>query len=368
MPGKQNKPVQFVACLVVAITMGGANADDSAARAGFDELIREQMTAHRLPSLSVAVAKSGTVSHADAHGFADIENSVPASTRTVYRIGSVSKTFTAVLALQLSEEGRLDLESSVRQYCPAYPEKSDLVTSRQLLGHLGGIRHYDYSRFQEDFMNTKSYESTEQALAKFASDPLAAKPGTKYLYSSWGFVLLGCVLEGAGGMSYAELAAERLLEPAGMSQTRLDDPHAMIPFRATGYSSEDDGSWSNAAYFDASDRYAAGGFLSTPSDLVNFGLALLEHNLLDDRSLAGMWAPQVTSSGEKTQAGLGWVLLQDGSEVAQGGTSVGGTAFLYLRPEEKTVVAFASNLSLWTDGRLEFARALADRAATGDSQ
>ncbi len=170
---------------------------------------------------------------------------------------------------------------------------------------------------------------------------------------------MGCALEGAGGSSYEHLLRRLVLDPLGLELTRLDRPAEIVPHRARGYSSADDGRWQNAVHFDASDRYPAGGLLGTPTELVVFASALLEGRVLERPSLELMFSPQKTLAGEKTGAGLGWSLSEDRAEAFHGGTSVGATSYLYLMLEKKLAVALTTNLSLWTGPRQELARSLA---------
>ena len=178
-----------------------------------------------------------------------------ATPQTVYPLGSITKTVTAAAALRLAELGDLDLDAPIQESCPAFPEKGHPITARQLLAHVAGIRHYDYRRFDEDLLNKKSYATLEDAMGKFSEDPLVAEPGSQYHYSSWGYVVLVCAIEGASDLSYAEAIQRDVLKPAGMESTRLDEVQDIIPRRARGYSLLDDGSWGNSGCFDASDRY-----------------------------------------------------------------------------------------------------------------
>lgn len=354
--------------LLGAVTLSGvvplARADAAEASAdAYRELANAAMSESRLPSLSVAVAVDGKTVHSEAYGLADVENAVPATPHTVYRIGSISKTLTAVTTLRLAARGALDLDAPVTSYCTAFPAKEHPITARRLLGHLGGIRHYDYSRLREEFLGTTRYPSLAEALGVFADDPLVAEPGTLYRYSSFGYVLLGCALEGVTGLTYGEVVRREVLEPAGMARTRLDVPEVLVPGRAHGYGTDEDGSWSNASFVDLSDKYPAGGWLSTPEDLLRFGNALLAETLLPAEWRSRMWETQHTAGGEPTAYGLGWNLGEDGCAVYHGGSSVGGTAYLYLEPATETIVAFATNLELWGEPRHELAVRLATLAA-----
>lgn len=325
-----------------------------------DALMQSVLVEDSLPSLSVAIARDGRLVHAGAIGRADLELDAPATTHTRYPIGSVSKALTAVVTLQLAQAGTLSLDDDVRRHCPAFPDKGATITIGQLLAHTGGIRHYDYRRFDEDFLNKRRFASSEAALAKFAADSLRHPPGSRYLYSSWGYVLLGCALEQASGKPYGELLRELVAEPAGMEATRLDEVSAIIPHRASSYFRPESGGLTNAGLFDPSDRYPAGGVLSTPSDLVAFGVALLEGKLLSDAMLGVMWREASLASGVGTGHALGWDVDSTGHEIWVGGTSVGSTTFLYLNRRTGTVVAFATNMAFWQRDRLALARMLAE--------
>ena len=191
-------------------------------------------------------------------------------------------------------------------------------------------------------------------------DPLAAEPGAKQIYSSFGYGLLGCALEGASGASFGDYVETNIFKVAGMLQTRLDVPEVIVPYRARYYSKAEDGAWNHSPFVDLNDRFPAAGLLSTPSDLVAFGQALLDGRLLKKETLAAMSKRQTTRAGEDVSYGLGWRLSDPSGELFHGGTSVGGSAYLYLRVNTGTVVAFATNVDRWTEPRHEFARALAD--------
>lgn len=325
-------------------------------------IVASRMAQDRLPSLSVAIGRKGTVVYAAAFGLADLENSVAASTRTVYRIGSVSKTITATAVMQLVEKDRLALDASVQEYCPSFPGKGATTTPRLLLAHLGGIRDYNYRRFTEEFLSSKRYASVGEALAVFRDDPLAAEPGAKHIYSSFGYCLLGCAVEGASGVPFGDYVETSIFKVAAMKQTRLDVPEMIVPYRARYYSAAEDGAWKHSPFVDLSDRFPAGGLLSTPSDLVAFGSALLDGRLLKKETLAAMSARQKTRSGESLPYSLGWRLSELPGELFHGGTSVGGSAYLYIRVNTGTVVAFATNVDRWTEPRHDLARVLADWA------
>lgn len=323
-----------------------------------DRLLRETMRAHDLPSISVAISMDGELVYERALGYSDIASEHPATSQTVYAQGSTTKSLTAVAALMLSEQGRLDLDAPVQKYCPAFPEKPQPISVRQLLAHTAGIRHYDYRRFADDYLNSIRYPNVAASLAKFSGDPLVAPPGERYHYSSWGYVVVACAIEGAGGADFPRFVKEEILAPAGMANSRMDEPGRMLKSRASGYSLQDDGSFKLTGVQDPSDRHGASGLLSTPEDMVKFADALMAGRFLETATINEMWSSQPLSGGGDSGHGLGWELLSSG-EVGKGGTAYDATSFLYVLPSERLAVAVATNRVLWTTGREELARDLA---------
>src|SRR4051812_24334150 len=161
-------------------------AADATARV--DAAVSEFQSKHLAPAITVAVAVDGKIVYSKAVGMADLENNVKATPETLIRTGSIAKPISAAAALTLVDAGKLDLDAPVQKYCPAFPQKQWTITTRQVLGHLSGIRHYR----GDDFASTKHYASMTDSLAMFANDPLLFEPGTKYQYSTYGYTLLGC--------------------------------------------------------------------------------------------------------------------------------------------------------------------------------
>ncbi|MFG0256772.1 MAG: serine hydrolase domain-containing protein [Phycisphaerales bacterium JB043] len=324
-----------------------------------DALVKSVLDEDDLPSISVAVARDGEIVYARAFGASNLEGERLVTSDTQYAIGSISKSITAIIALQLEQGGMLDLDTPIREYCSDLPESMDGITSRQLLAHTGGIRHYDYRRFQEDFMNTHRFESLEEALGKFVGDPLIGEPGSQHEYTSWGYVLLGRILECASGVSYDELLEARLVRPLHLEATGLDIAGEENEALASGYYTDQSGAITPSPYFDSSDRYPAGGLRSTPTELVTIGNALLGDDLMSSDSRDVMWTESRLKSGESIPYGLGWRINSDDNTASHGGTSAGTTTFLYVEPDTGIVIAFATNLSRWGRDRYALARELA---------
>jgi serine beta-lactamase-like protein LACTB len=326
-------------------------------------LIQAEMTAGKIPGLSVAVFDKDDVRYAKGFGEADAENSVAAKAQTVYRLGSLTKTLTATAVMQLGETGKLDLDAPVQKYCAAFPEKPWPVSSRQLLAHLGGVRDYNNQKFLEEYFSTHHYNSVTESLDIFKNDPLLQEPGTKYSYSTYGYNLLGCVVEGAAGMSYADYLRENILKPASMNHTRVDDISQIIPNRARGYGLGRNGVLQNTGLADTSNKIPAGGLVSTVEDISRFAIALRSGKLLKPETLEQMWTLQKTREGKPVPYGLGWRIAErnGAKEVFHGGAAAGSSTFLYLLPERNVGVVLMANLELLSSKqRDDLARRISD--------
>jgi serine beta-lactamase-like protein LACTB, mitochondrial len=310
-------------------------------------LVTSYISDHHVPGLSIAVIDRGGVILTQGYGLADIENSVPASADTVYRIASISKSITATAAMKLVETGKLDLDTPIQKYCPDFPQKPWPITTRELLSHQSGIR--DYRNLQET-INTRHYTSIKEALTQFANDPLEFEPGTKMQYTSYGYIVLGCVMEGAAGVSYDRYMREAVFGPAQMPATRLDDVFAIIPHRARGYRVSSGGELQNAIFVDVSNKPPGSGINASAGDMGNFVAALYSGRLVAKPTLDKMLTSSTTQDGKPTIYGLGFFL--DGpiskyhglQEAGHGGDQQGVSSVLYLLPERRFGVVILSNL------------------------
>lgn len=306
-----------------------------------ERVVAATMTASGAPGIAVAVARGDRVLLARGFGFADLENSVPVTAATVFRLASISKPIAAVLALQLHEQGRLALDADVRTLVPEFPAKAWPVTTRQLLGHLGGVRHYRRGEAE----SVVPLATQRAGLFRFADDPLLHEPGTRYLYSTYGYCLAGAAIEAAAGAPFAELVRERIARPCGAPTLQADDTRRLIRGRAQGYERVD-GELRNSEPMDSSYKLAGGGLCASAEDLTRFGMGLLGGRLLGADAFAQMCAVQRTRGGEATGYGLGIrVGERDGRRVLwhTGAQARVATAML-LRPDDATVVVALCNL------------------------
>jgi serine beta-lactamase-like protein LACTB, mitochondrial len=313
-----------------------------------------------IPGASVAIASGGTLRFAAGYGQADVENGVPAKAVTVYRLASVSKPITAAAVLKLAEEGKLDLDAPIQRYVPSFPEKPFPVTARQLLGHLGGIRHYR----DDEPTNTKPLSSVESGLSFFKDDALVVEPGTKYSYSTYGYNLLGAAVEGASGKPYLDYLREAVFARAGMSSIRADEVRSLIPNRAQGYVRTKGGDLWNSGLADVSYKVPGGGLIATASDVARFAAALGGGALLNRESLVAMLTSQREKGGRPTGYGLGLELGASGKrrEAWHTGGQERVSTVVFLVPDEGLGVAVLTNLEGLGRELVALARRLAEIA------
>ncbi len=307
----------------------------------FEKFVKYQMTLDKAPGLSVGLIK-GNFTWAKGFGFSDLENSVPAKPESSYRLASITKTITAIAVLQLVEEGKIDLDSEVQAYVPNFPKKKWPVTIRLILGHLGGISHYINYAVEGSI---KVHKNTKEALAIFQDFDLVAEPGTKYNYSSYGYNLLGAVVEGASGQSYGQYIKKHIFEPLDMKDSRLDNPAALIPSRVKGYRLMD-GNIRNSEYIDVSSRFAAGGTRSTVVDLLKYARGIMDRKLLKKQTWKQMFTSMATRDGLFTGYGMGWRVQPWRGHflVSHGGSQPETRTHLLIFPTEEFAIAIASNL------------------------
>ncbi len=271
---------------------------------------------------------------------ADVENEVPATPKTSYRLASISKMLTAVAVMQLVEQGKLDLEAPIQKYVD-FPEKQAPITCELLLKHQSGIRHYK----GDEVRSNVSYAGVTDAFRVFKDDPLLFAPGEKMSYTTYGFNVLGGAIEGASGQNYVAYVNEHIFQPAGMKTIRPDSPYKIIPHRAAGYRLSGP-ALVNDIHVDVSNKIPGGGWCSTPGDLTRFAIALCQDRLVSSETRERMWTPRKTSPGVQTPAGYGcFIRTIDGDRrIHHGGGQPKVSTFLTFSPDQKTAVAVMCNL------------------------
>ena len=365
-----------VTCLLLA-----SSANAQTLQEDIEAVLLAELKTSGVPSLQVAVGKHGKMLFEGAVGLADVENSVPATSESRYRSASISKWFTATAALHLAERDRLQLDAPVQEYCPQFPTKPWPITTQQLLTHTSGIRHYaDYEselsratnveerndierrRSRDALGKLTRYTDIVATLDNFKDDPLVFEPGTDWLYSSFGYRLLGCVVEGASGRSYRSYLEEELFTPAGMANTIPDDAWEIVPNRAGGYRLDRGEPLRRADLRDVSENLPAGGHLTTSTDLIAFAHAYNAHILVAAESVSLMtgkfsgmavqaenytsWRHAVPSR-EKYAYGIMSFPNETTLWIGHTGRQAGSSSILVLVPDEDLAIAVLTNVKGW---------------------
>jgi len=307
-------------------------------------LVRMDQRERGYPGIAIAVSVDGETVWSEGFGYADLEHRVPMWPSVKFRVGSVSKSMTAAAVATLVEAGRLDLDVPIQRYVPSFPEKPQPITTRQLGGHLAGIRTYEGD---ENFIRDP-YQSVVDALDIFRDDPLLHPPGSAFSYTSYGFNLISAVVEGASGQPFLDYMADAVFRPLGMRETVADWVTPIVAGRASYYVRNDAGQVVNAPFVNNSYKWAGGGFLSTTEDVLRFANAHLRDDYLSKASRKMLLTEQRTDAGEGVGYGFGWFIQQDDAGrrlLSHAGGSVGGTSLMIMQPETRVVVAGLINLT-----------------------
>ncbi|MDC0714832.1 serine hydrolase [Stigmatella sp. ncwal1] len=327
--------------------------------------IREHLKGRLLAGLSVGVAQ-GDFAWTTGYGLRDIAQRRPATPRTTYRTASISKSFTAMAVLQLVEEGKVSLDDDIRRWVPEFPAKPWIVTVRQLLGHLGGVSHYrDPAR--ENHITKRM--GTSEALALFKDWPLVLEPGTEFVYTSYGFNLLGALIENASGMPYGKYLQEKVFAPAGMVNTALDDFRTRDIHHAVGYRRVN-GTLLRSSKLDVSSRFAGGGARSSVVDLLAFGRAVMASTLVRPETTRLMQVSMETRDGRMTDYGMGWATypVRGHYVVAHAGGQPETSTFLLLIPAERLAIALSANVEDQAELLKDLASTIAEQLLEGGSR
>lgn len=290
----------------------------------------------RIPGAAVAVAVGDRTVWQATFGVTDLDSRAAVRDETRFRAGSVTKMLTVAALLRLADQQRLRLDDPVRRSLPDFPHGE--ITLRQLAGHLGGVRHYRIT----DFLNRDRFPNATVSLKRFASDPLLAPPGQQYSYSSYGYNVLGAVIEQVTGKPFDEAMRELVTDPLEMAGTTFAGDGATT----TLYDNSKTGPVVAPAV-DLSDRRPAGAAVTTAPDLARFLAAMSDVRFLSEASRIAIATPQQTQDGKPTGVAVGWRVASDGQGrtfLHHGGAVTGGRAMVLFYPRERVGVAVLTNL------------------------
>lgn len=308
-----------------------------------DEYVNAAARVHRF-SGTILLAREGRPVVSRGYGMANFELGVANTPKTKFRIGSLTKQFTAMGIMVLQERGRLSVNDSICKYIAQCPQAWQDITIHQLLTHTSGIR--EYLRLPE-FQQRAVPLPVNAVIEALKTKPLDFKPGERFGYSNSGYYIAGYIIERASGKTYEAFLQENIFKPLGMSDTGYDDRNRVLPNRAAGYSLEAGGKIVNAAYLDMSRPFAAGGLYSTAEDLLKWDAALYTERLIPRKSLEAVFNSTVDASIKSLTGkyGYGWLTTRQAGWRAQvhAGEINGFTAFLARFPDERATVVILSN-------------------------
>jgi len=347
------KSSRLAASFVLFVLFAGAlTAQAPEWTAKVDALVAERLARPDAVGFSVGVAQQGKVLLAKGYGLAEAEFKTPADAATSFRIGSVTKQFTAALVMRLVEQQKVALDDGLEKYVPDFPLQGRKVTIHQLLNHSSGIP--SYTDVGEAWEKVNALElSHGELLAFVAGKPFDFEPGTDWRYDNTGYYLLGMVLEKVHGKPYAQVVQEELAMPLGLSHTRYDSNRDVIANRAQGYAMRD-GARTNDDPLGMSQPGAAGALLSTGEDLVRWSMALAGGKFVKAESYVQMTTPLVLANGRDTHYGFGLMVGEFAGKpsVHHGGGINGFNSILLRLPEADLHVAVISNCERASSDRL----------------
>ena len=274
---------------------------------------------------------------------ANFEHNIAIEPQMVFRLGSISKQFTAVCILMLYEQGKLDLQDDITKYIPDYPTQAYKITIEHLLTHTSGIK--SYTGMPEWLKMMRDDLTVEEMINLFKNQPMEFAPGTKWNYNNSGYFLLGAVIEKVSGMTYEEFLQKFIFDPLGMKDTYYDNPSRIIPGRVSGYKSAGEG-FENSDFISLTQPYAAGSLASSVDDMAKWDAALYTEKLVKQETLQKAWKSYQLSSGKLTGYGYGWAVMEfNGIKLISHGGGIPGFITEGLRlPEEKIYVSILTNL------------------------
>jgi CubicO group peptidase (beta-lactamase class C family) len=358
---RESRCAMVIVLMLSSLVVGQTTApSDLASR--LDAIVTKEYPNAGEPGMSAIVVADGNPVLRKGYGLANTETGAKVTPDMIFRIGSVTKQFTAVAVLQLVQQGKVKLDDPITKYVSDFETRGKTITIEHLLTHTSGIPSYTAIPNFEEIRVRKM--SPRQIVALVDAQPLEFEPGSQFKYSNTGYVLLGMVIEKASGMSYADYMLEHVFKPAGMKDTRYGRNDFPTDRHARGYEASQSG-FKDAPPLDMSQPFSAGAIESTVDDLWSWTRSLSEGRVVDPRLLERAWTPY-TLPGGKSDYGYGWFVTPDRDApherwISHGGGINGFKSSALWLPERKVFVAVLSNALGGPDpGRL--ARQLAQEA------
>ena len=338
---KMKKKILFFTICLFANLAFAQQRDDKLLFSEFDKILSDQYKTNETGATAL-VARKGQIIYKKAFGMANLEYNIPMQVDNIFKIGSITKQFTAVAILQLVEQGKLNLQDDITKFIPDYPTQGHKITIEHLLTHTSGIQNYTEMK---DFEYRMSLDfNPSEFLNHFKNQPMESAPGTKWNYNNSGYFLLGYVIEKISGKTYPQYVEENFFKPLGMTSSLYGSDSKIIKNRAGGYDKDSIGVV-NAPKLSMTQPYSGGSIQSTVDDLFKWHQAIHSYKLLKKESLDKAFKKYKLTDGTETDYGFGWFLknVQESPTIEHsGGISGFLTQSIYL-PKEDVFVAVFSN-------------------------
>jgi CubicO group peptidase (beta-lactamase class C family) len=298
--------------LAPAATFAQSRADNIVAHDTIDRFVEQEMAAQKIPGVALAIMRNGAPIKLQGYGYANIEHQVPVHADTIFQSGSIGKMFTGMAVMLLVEDGKLDLDASIRTYLPDAPASWAPIKLRHLLNHTGGLGDpdLDYRREYTD----------EDLLQAYYAVPQLFPAARRWSYSNTGYATLGIIVRKAGGEFYGDVLAKRVFAPLGMRTARVISDEAIVPNRSAGYYVGDEGDYTNQPFVSKSLNATADGSLYLSAlDYVNWEDGVRRKALLKPESWKEITRPAPLDNGTTYPYGFGWMLAKapNGGEIMQ---------------------------------------------------
>ena len=294
------------------------------------------------PGAALIVRKGGQTVLRKGYGLADLELGVPVTPDMVFRLGSITKQFTAVSVLMLAQEGKLGLGDEITKFLSDYPTQGRKITVEHLLTHTSGIQ--SYTDMSEWLSLWRKDMTLKELVDLFKDKPMQFEPGASWAYNNSGYVLLGAIIEKVSGRTYADFVRQRIFEPLGLKGSSYDDTERVVPRRVRGYQKGDSG-FVNAPYLSMSQPYAAGSLMSTVDDLSVWSDAVFSGRLVRKEWLDRAFTPFALADGESSGYGYGWFVgdFAGHRSIEHGGGINGFATYELTLPEDGIFIAILTN-------------------------
>lgn len=338
--------MQYLKTLLTIFFLGSFTGSWAQADAEAQQLLDAAIAEKQFIGVAAGIAVGDEIVWKSGAGFADLEKKTPFSTTTLTRPASIAKPMTAIAVLQLYERGQLDLDLPIQTYIPDFPRKTaGDITVRHLLTHTSGIRGYASVKEAE---TTTNYPTLADAVKSFQDRDLLGKPGQVFEYTTYGYTVLGLIIERVSGLSYGEFLQKNICQPAGMDHTGVEIYGTDYPGKASLYHNHGKGKIKPGKANNLSNRIPGGGLYATVTDLLKFGQAVLDHRLVKASTLEMMLTdPGIRQGGNPYS--MGWFLYgmnpKYGNVIGHSGEQTGASGQLMLLPEVNTAIVVLANTS-----------------------